>query len=81
MTPSEFINKKIEYLKFKFKDIEIKYQYKITTDTHIIKISPLSLYKNNIEYLFDENDFENEFNKLYPFEEILFISEDSLTKI
>lgn len=26
-----------------------------------------------IEYLFDEDDFENEFNKLYPFEEILLI--------
>lgn len=81
MKPSEFINKKIEYLKFKFKDIEIKYQYKITTDTHIIKISPLSLYENNIEYVMEEEDIENEFNKLYPSEELLFISEDSLTKI
>jgi len=81
MNPSEFINKKIEYLKFKFKDIEIKYQYKITTDTHIIKISPLSLYENNIEYVMEEEDIENEFNKLYPSEELLFISEDSLTKI
>lgn len=81
MKPSEFINKKIEYLKFKFKDIEIKYQYKITTDTHIIKISPLSLYENNIEYIMEEEDIENEFNKLYPSEELLFISEDSLTKI
>lgn len=81
MKPSEFINKKIEYLKFKFKDIEIKYQYKITTNTHIIKILPLSLYENNIEYLFEEEDIENEFIKLYPSEELLFISEDSLTKI
>lgn len=81
MNPQEFINKKIEYLKFKFKDIEIKYQYKITTDTHIIKISPLSLYENNIEYVMEEEDVENEFNKLYPSEELLFISEDSLTKI
>lgn len=81
MKPSEFINKKIEYLKFKFKDIEIKYQYKITTNIHIIKISPLSLYENNIEYIMEEEDIENEFNKLYPSEELLFISEDSLTKI
>lgn len=81
MKPSEFINKKIEYLKFKFKDIEIKYQYKITTNTHVIHISPLSLYENNIEYLFEEEDIENEFIKLYPSEELLFISEDSLTKI
>jgi len=81
MKPSEFINKKIEYLKFKFKNIETKYQYKITTDTHIIKISPLSLYENNIEYIMEEEDIENEFTELYPFEELLFISEDSLTKI
>lgn len=81
MKPSEFINKKIKYLKFKFKDIEIKYQYKITTNTHIIKILPLSLYENNIEYLFEEENIENEFIKLYPSEELLFISEDSLTKI
>jgi hypothetical protein len=81
MKPSEFINKKIEYLKFKFKDIEIKYQYKITTDIHIIKISPLSLYENNIEYIKEEEDIENEFTELYPFEELLFISEDSLIKI
>ena len=64
MKPSEFINKKIKYLKFKFKDIEIKYQYKITTNTHVIHISPLSLYENNIEYLFEEEDIENEFTKI-----------------
>lgn len=81
MKPSEFINKKIEYLKFKFKDIEIKYQYKITTNTHIIKILPLSLYENNIEYIMEEEDIENEFTELYPFEELLFISDDSLIQI
>lgn len=79
MKPSEFINKKIEYLKFK--DIEIKYQYKITTNTHIIKILPLSLYENNIEYIMEEEDIENEFTELYPFEELLFISDDSLIQI
>lgn len=81
MNPSEFINIKIEYLKSKFKDITIKYQYKLTTNTHIIHISPLSLYENNIEYLFEEEDIENEFMKLFPTEELLFISEDSLTEI
>lgn len=81
MNPSEFINKKIKYLKFKFKDIEIKYQYKITTNTHIIKILPLSLYENNIEYIMEEEDIENEFTELYPFEELLFISDDSLIQI
>lgn len=81
MNPSEFINIKIEYLKSKFKDITIKYQYKLTTNTHIIHISPLSLYEYNIEYLFEEEDIENEFMKLFPTEEILFISEDSLTEI
>lgn len=81
MKPSEFINKKIKYLKFKFKDIEIKYQYKITTNTHIIKILPLSLYENNIEYIMEEEDIENEFTELYPFEELLFISDDSLIQI
>lgn len=81
MKPSEFIKNKIEYLKFKFKDIEIKYQYKITTNTHIIKILPLSLYENNIEYIMEEEDIENEFTELYPFEELLFISDDSLIQI
>lgn len=81
MKPSEFINKKIEYLKFKFKDIEIKYLYKTTTGIHIIKISPLSLYENNIEYIMEEEDIENEFTELYPFEELLFISDDSLIQI
>lgn len=81
MKPSEFIKNKIEYLKSKFKDITIKYQYKLTTNTHVIHISPLSLYENNIEYLFEEEDIENEFIKLYPSEELLFISEDSLTEI
>ena len=81
LTSKQFIDKKIEYLKSKFKDIIIKYQYKDNSETHIIHILPLSLYEKNIEYIMEEEEIENEFFNLYPNEEILFISEDSLTKI
>jgi len=83
ITPKEFIfewfNDIIKY--FNNIDITINYKLKSTTNTHIIEILPTDFYVTNEEYLRAESEFESEFNRIYPDENILFISTNSLTKI
>lgn len=49
--------------------------------THIVKVEPLALYENNLEYLEQEFDFVMDFNEKFSPEELVFISSQSLTKL
>lgn len=81
MKAQEFIEKKLIELSTKYKEVKIRYEYRANTQSHIVEIIPLSFYENNSSYLAEEVDFENQFEALYPLENIVFISEDSLTEI
>lgn len=79
--PVEFLIEKLKQLVIKFPEIQIKYEQSKYTHSHIIEVLPLSLYKDNLEYLNAETAIEDEFELNYPNEDILFISECSLTEI
>ena len=80
MKSQEFLRKKLTELSFKFDDIKIRYEYRQNTKSHIVEIIPLSVY-NNSEYMMVENELEDEFEQLFFNEEIVFVSENSLTEI
>ena len=77
----EFLRKKLEKISLEIEDVEIAYEYRVTTQTHIIEIKPNSVFEHSKEYIDKEIDLENEFSDQFPGEELLFISEDSLTEI
>lgn len=80
MTAQDFIIKRLNSIVSLFSDIKFRYEVRSGTN-HIIEVTPLSIYNDNKDYLKAEADFESEFEYLFPDDQILFVSEDSLTQI
>lgn len=78
ITSKEFLREQLQSIYNKLYNIEISYEFR--TGTHIIKIAPEYIYNNN-EYIELEIELEEAFLKKFPNEEIMFISNNSLTEI
>lgn len=81
MTSIEFVKSKLNDLFNKFNFIKIRYEYRLNTFTHLIEVLPLSFFEKNEEYMLLESEIENDFESFFPKENILFISENSLSEI
>ncbi len=81
MNAKEYLIKKLNFLSEKFEDVKIRYEFRSNTQTHIVEIIPLSFFSENENYIQFEIELENEFEQLFPNENILFVSDDSLTEI
>ena len=81
MIAKDFIEEKLRLLASKFIDIQIRYEYRANTNSHLIEIIPLSFFEGNETYFEEEAKIEDEFEQLFPSENIVFISEGSLTVI
>lgn len=81
MTAKGFIKDKLTSIWNSFPEVQFRYEFKTQTNTHVIEVIPFSFFEGNEEYLRMESDFEYEFEQIFPEEEILFISEGSLTEI
>ena len=81
MKSKAFIKDKLNLLFAKYNNIKIRYEHRIPTTSHLIEILPFSLYDQNEEYMAFESEFESEFESKFPDENILFISEESLSEI
>ena len=77
----DFLHQKLKKISLEIEDIEIAYEYRVTTQTHIIEVKPNSIFEYSKEYINKEIDLKKEFSNQFPEEELLFISEDSLTEI
>ena len=81
MKSQEFVQRKLIDLTVLFPNILIRYQIdKYHGISHVVEIMPFDIYEND-DYMTAETNFEAEFYKLFPNEEIMFISEQSITKI
>ena len=80
MKSKEFIKNSLNNLFDKF-DIKLRYEYRESTTSHLIEVIPLHVFEEDKDYMQAEFNFENEFEELFPNENIVFISEDSLTEI
>lgn len=81
MTSKAFIDKNLNAISELFPQVQLRYEYKIHTRTHVIEVIPISFFEGNEEYMNIESEFECEFERMFPKEGILFISENSLTEI
>lgn len=64
-----------------FPDTEFRYQFDAFSDTYLIHVLPLEFYNNNSKYIYMESDFVEAFTKSHTFGSILFISDESLTRL
>ena len=80
MKAKEFITEELKKLHSKFSSSNIRYEYNVYTNTHIIEITPIEFYKNET-YMASELELEDLFSSEYPKENIIFISTDSLNKV
>jgi hypothetical protein len=81
MTSKDFIKDKLSHIWNSFPEVQFRYEFKIHTNTHVIEVVPFSVFEGNEEYMRTESDFEYEFEQMFPEEDILFISEGSLTEM
>ncbi len=81
MQTVDFIENWLKNIAINFQEAKIRYEYRKSTQSHLIEILPLAFFEQEEAYLMEELKFEDEFEKLFPNENVVFISEDSLTKI
>lgn len=81
MKSIEFLKTELKKLSVIFSTIQIRYEYKKSTNSHIIEVKPKSLFRDNEKYIDAEIDLESRFEELFVGEDIVFISESQLTKV
>jgi hypothetical protein len=81
MKAIEYLEIKLKELFLKFEEIQIRYEFRENTNSHLVEIIPSSLFEKNETYLKEESKIEDEFEDLFPTENIVFITKGSLTEI
>ncbi|MFC4723033.1 hypothetical protein ACFO5O_11925 [Geojedonia litorea] len=61
--------------------LDIAYEYRDYINTHIIKVKPIECYNSDNLYIDQQISLENEFEDLFPNQEVLFITENELIEI
>lgn len=78
----DFIIKELNELSKRFDNINtVEYGYNKINKLHIVKVTPENVFKNDVDYINWEIDFESRLIKTFEGEDILFISENSLTTL
>jgi hypothetical protein len=77
----DFLIENLNRISVLFPEVNIRYEYRSSTNSHIIEVIPLSVFKNNDNYIIAEINLEESFEEQFPNEDLVFISEDSLTTI
>ena len=81
MNSREYLKGELENLIKIFPQLKIKYQFDDFEKVHLIEVLPLCDFDNNEEYQNAEAEITFEFEKIFYPETVLFISEESLTKV
>lgn len=76
-----FLKSKLKNLFLELENVEIAYEYRVSSDTHIVEVKPNSIYRTCTKYIEREMALETSFYENFPSESILFVSEESLTQI
>lgn len=76
-----FVEEKLRNLFSKHEYLEIRYEYKALLNTHIVEIKPVHCFEKDRVFAVKQMEIEMEFREAFPFEEILFITENILIQI
>ena len=77
MKTIEFLKERLSKLSLEFSQIQIKYAYNAQIETHIVELVPEKEYYENKSLDDSWIDISLDFSKLFPNENISFISSDS----
>jgi hypothetical protein len=77
----DLITRELKDISNTIEGIEIRYEFDKLNLIHLVEVKPLNLFENNSIYLDREIHLEDKFFELFPKENLVFISEDSLSKI
>lgn len=80
MEVKDFLKTRLKSIFLELDNIEIAYEYRVSTATHIVEVKPTEMFYSD-KYVDMEISLEEEFGQKFPNEELLFITEDSLTEI
>ena len=78
MKSVDFIKEKLDGLVNTLPYIKCSYKYNEFDDTHIIKIEPYVIFEKDDKYIELERQIVDDFIKRYPYEGIVFISENDI---
>jgi hypothetical protein len=81
MKSEDFLINHLNRISSVFPEIRIRYEHRRECLCHIIEIIPETVFHDDLDYIKTESDLESEFEKLFPDEEIIFITADSLLEI
>lgn len=81
MNSKEYIIQNLNYLIEELPELSIRYKIDRNYKTHIIEISPTSIFYDNQAYREHELRIEDEFENSFAEENILFITTNSLNSI
>ncbi len=81
MKAIEFIKKELHNIHNLLPFVKMKYEYDTISLTHIVEVTPLSVYKDDKRYEDLELKLMDAFIDHYPDEDILFVSEESLIRV
>ena len=81
MKSKDYLLDHLNNLVTKFPGISISYQFLKDINTHLVEVSPLSEYNENLDYKNAEADICYEFDETYTEETLLFVSEDSINRV
>lgn len=77
----EFLKSRLKKIFLELDNIEVAYEFRLASNTHIVEVKPNSVYTDCKKYINKEIELEEAFNERFPNEELLFITENSLTQI
>ncbi|SFO50322.1 hypothetical protein SAMN05428949_5459 [Chitinophaga sp. YR627] len=81
INPVEFIRNKLNALADTFKAVNIKYAFNDIIHVHVVELTPVSEYYNNLALDNAWIPLSLEFESLYETDNIVFISSDSSLRI
>ncbi len=81
MTTNDFLYSRLSDISLNFPDLCIRYEYQSDRRRHLIEVLPSLVFHNDLDYMKAESELESDFERLFPEEEVIFISADSLLSI
>lgn len=77
----EVIKDFLESVRSKFSGINFRCEYNKISFTYIVEVTPLNEFEDNAEYADLEYDFITRFEEMFPKYIVMFVSDNSMTKI
>lgn len=80
MDSKEFLINELKKIHDKFPMCNFRYEIRESSMSHLIEVTPLEIY-NSSNYMNAEDIVDEAFVSLFPNENLIFVSEDSLNKV